>query len=104
MSQTPTPQEITAMAFHFSTLDWIDGRRQTSGFVAIHRDARQATQRDPDTGRKVSGGHYGSWLGALGYMVLLDQIGSCFKPANPSRSVSSGNSFDKALMHFTDLT
>lgn len=43
-----------------------------------------------------------SWLGNIGYMVLLDQIGSCFKPRNVQ--LVQGNEIMKALNHFTSLS
>ncbi len=42
------------------------------------------------------------WLGSLGYIVLLDQIGSCFRPSNKPR-IENGNSIWKALKYFTNL-
>jgi hypothetical protein len=43
----------------------------------------------------------GSWLGALGYMVMLDQVGECFRPASvaPLRNTPD---FIKALTYFTE--
>ncbi len=43
----------------------------------------------------------GSWLGAIGYMALLDQIGSSVKPAGIPRA--SGASIVCALTHWTSL-
>jgi hypothetical protein len=73
-----------------------------SGFAAVLRDARRATGRALDSGAKLAGQEHDSWLGALGYMVLLDQVGKCFKPKDQPVD-DSQVSFCKALAHFTSL-
>jgi hypothetical protein len=76
-----------------------------SGFTSALRDARKFTGRNPDNGQKLKEqnfGNLGSWLGAIGYMALLDQIGSCFKPK--SSSIQIGNTIKKALKYFTTLS
>ena len=73
-----------------------------SGFAAALRDAREATGRKPANGVKTNQDKIGSWLGAIGYLCLLDQIGSCFRPSNANRV--NGNSIKKALKYFTDLS
>lgn len=80
-----------------------------SGFIAALRDARKFTSRDQKTGEKLSTqspleqefGDLGSWLGAIGYMTLLDQIGTCFKPI--TSTVVNGSTIIKALRYFTAL-
>jgi hypothetical protein len=76
------------------------GSGWVSSYRAILRDARQATGRNPDTGAKIPGEKHNNWLGALGYMVLLDQIGTCF---GPNKKQSNENSFKKALRTFTNF-
>ena len=44
-------------------------------------------------------GDYGSWLGAIGYLSLLDQIGKCFKPS-AAVTINNENSISKALKYF----
>jgi hypothetical protein len=76
-----------------------------SGFTSALRDARKFTGRDQNSGEKLKEqnfGNLGSWLGAIGYMILLDQIGSCFKPK--SSSIATGNTIRKALKYFTTLS
>jgi hypothetical protein len=73
-----------------------------SGFVAALRDARQVNGRDLETGAKIPSAPRAIWLGAIGYLALLDQIGSCFKP-KPSR-IEQGNAINKALKYFSSLT
>ena len=65
------------------------------------QDARNATGRDGTTGAKLSGVSHGSWLGSLGYMAVLDQIGGCFETA---KTGVTGSSIERALRHFTTLT
>lgn len=68
------------------------------------RDARKFTKRDQDTGQKLSVdscGNHGSWLGSIGYLALLDQIGGCFKPKGASNI--SGNCIIKALRYFSNI-
>lgn len=73
-----------------------------SGFAACLKDTRIATGRDPQSGIMVESQKAGSWLGNIGYMVLLDQIGSCFKPRNVQ--LVEGNAIMKVLSHFTKLS
>lgn len=47
-------------------------------------------------------GNHGSWLGALGYLALLDQIGKCFKPRDVA--LIFDNAISRALKYFTTLT
>lgn len=72
-----------------------------SGLRAGLEDARSSTGRFPATGAKIIGASHGSWLGAVGYMIVLDQIGSCFKPE--SIPPVSGNTIEKALSYFSNL-
>ncbi len=76
---------------------------QISACMTALRDARGATQRDPTTGLRNQGGQHGSWLGAMGYLTLLDQLG-CFKPSNASAASPERNSILKALSYFTKLS
>ncbi|WP_133805921.1 hypothetical protein [Kribbella caucasensis] len=93
--------EKNAIAMHLSYRPAQNGLHIYSSFAAALRDAREATGRNPDTGELINPHRHGNWLGAIGYMILLDQIGECFKP-RPAAAVS-GNSFSKALSYFTNL-
>jgi hypothetical protein len=77
-----------------------------STFWAALRDARQATGRNAESGDVIDPPRLGSWLGAVGYLCLLDQIGSTVRPrqaaAGPDRG--SGNSISRALEHWTSCT
>jgi hypothetical protein len=41
-------------------------------------DCRSATNRDLETGERIPGKDHDSWVGALGYLSLLELIGTCF--------------------------
>jgi hypothetical protein len=78
-------------------LSWV------SAFSAAIRDARQATSRNMDTGVVDVVAQSGNWLGTLGYLVLVDQIGECFTSTTTARSSARRNDFCRGLAHFTDL-
>jgi hypothetical protein len=59
--------------------------RYTTSFVAALEDARGASGRDITTGAVIDEPRTGHWLGAVGYLILLDQIGTCFKPKSAAR-------------------
>jgi hypothetical protein len=86
-----------AIKLHLSYHPPAEGIHIFSGFTAALRDARTAAGRD-ELGKKVDHTKYGSWLGAIGYMALLDQIGTCFKPKQ--QSCETGNSIrnEKSLI------
>jgi hypothetical protein len=65
------------------------GYMYRSGFVAALRDAREDSGRGPDTGAIMDESRTGHWLGAVGYLILLDQIGKCFAPAGTTASHES---------------
>src|SRR3989304_5474784 len=90
-----------AIEFHLTNHPPAEGIHIFSGFVAALRDARTATGRD-EFGRKVDHTKFGCWLGVIGYMALLDQIGTCFKPKQ--KSYESETSIHKALKYFSNLS
>jgi len=94
--------EDTILKLHFSAPRHSEDGSITafSSFAAALSDARNATGRDKN-GNILDPSKRGSWLGAVGYMILLDQIGSCFKPTLVDPVV--GNSFIKALKYFSSL-
>jgi hypothetical protein len=91
-----------AVQRHFSYSISEDHIQLTSGFVAAIRDARLSTGRDVDSGIKVEHKRHGSWLGALGYMALPDQVGKRFKPRSKGQ-VEDKRAIVRALRHFTNL-
>lgn len=74
-----------------------------SGFIKVLQEARKLTGRDITSGLKntISLDENESWLGVTGYMILLDQIGKCFKPKG--LQVEKGNAIQKALKYFSNL-
>jgi hypothetical protein len=97
--------ENRALELHFAGLTETPAYTFFSGFTAALRDARKFTNRNQDSGEKlqdVCTGDLGSWLGAIGYLSLLDQIGKCFKPRNVN--AIHGNSIIKALKYFSQLS
>lgn len=91
------------LALHLNLQPPAGSLQPCSGFVAALRDARLATGRDPSTGAKLPDRRdlLGPWLGAVGYMTLLDQIGSCFQPKG--QAAVKGNTIRQALSRFTSL-
>lgn len=75
--------------------------RIISSYHAALGDARRATARDRTTGRVTGAdGDPGSWLGAIGYLVLLDEIGSALRPRG-GRTVAKPNTIEQALRDFS---
>lgn len=95
--------EDQIIIMHLSKGGVADGMTVESGFRGCLQDARRMTGRDIETGDKLSGERQGSWLGAIGYMTLLDQIGSCFKPKSTKR-VGAPNTIERALLYFSALS
>lgn len=73
-----------------------------SCFSAAVRDARPATGRHIETGEVIVDDPTttGNWLGALGYMALLDHIGLCYQPEVFPRTTPETSGFIKALTYF----
>jgi hypothetical protein len=103
MSDNIMPAE-RALELYFAGLTETQEFTYFSGFTAALRDARKFTKRSQETGEKIqddAAGDLGSWLGTLGYLALLDQVGKCFKPANVNNV--GGNAIVKALRYFLNL-
>lgn len=69
----------TALRAHLYEHQPIGGVHYKSSLVALLDDARGAAERHRGTGRVEPGKRSSSWLGAAGYLILLDQIGTCFR-------------------------
>jgi hypothetical protein len=100
MAEKHIPANL-AIKFHLSNHPPSKGIHVFSGFAAALSDARRVTGRN-ELGRKVDHTKHGCWLGAIGYMALLDQIGTCFKPKQISHE--NGNPIRKALKYFSKLS
>ncbi len=90
-----------AIIRNFSNFPAKNGILEFSGFNRCLKESREVTGRDPENGTMLNPGKQGSWLGAVGYMALLDQIGSCFKPKDIT--AIPGNTIKQSLGYFTDL-
>jgi hypothetical protein len=71
--------EATAISPHLSLRPPVNGFQYKSGLVACWATPAVPPSATPDTGLVKPGKASASWLGAAGYMILLDQIGTCFK-------------------------
>jgi hypothetical protein len=80
-----------------------DGVQYKSSLIALLQDARGAAERDIHTGAVQPERRSQSWLAATGYLMLLDQIGTCFKLARRPVSPNT-NSFIHAMQHFSPIT
>lgn len=71
-----------------------------SPYISALIDSRIATGRNKKNGKKLNKSH-GSWIGALGYMILLDHVGKIVKIKNEKDQKL--NPFLKSLYNFSDL-
>lgn len=99
--------EAQALSLHLGAHpQQASGFRIVSGFVKALEDVRRVTGRDAATGSVLpatDGIVSGSWIGAIGYMCLIDQIGSSFKP-RAITALNEPRSFCKALKYFSSLS
>jgi hypothetical protein len=93
-----TSQELILR--HLTLWEEKNGRplRFTS-FTGAIRDARRATNRDVKTGSKILGQSHTSWLGTIGYLILLDQIGKSLRPVGGAK-YDNKQPLVRALKHF----
>ena len=71
---------------------------------AALRDTRGAALRHPPDGSPCDlANHSRSWLGTVGYLIIVDQLGSALKPASePEGTFSSETtSFERCLRRFS---
>ncbi|HCB61921.1 MAG TPA: hypothetical protein DHV29_01525 [Bacteroidales bacterium] len=111
--------EQEAIKAHLTT-NYISQNGMTfiSGLCGGLKDARKISGRHMDTGDKFPDnskcskddngpyfrGHLGSWLGTMGYLALLDQIGKCYKPKSKAKITGSISAIKKCLKYFTTLS
>jgi hypothetical protein len=69
--------------------------------MAVLGDARGAAERGPD-GVVLPGRLSMSWLAATGYLVLLDQIGTCFETQD-TQVIADNNAIIRALKYFSHV-
>lgn len=95
--------EEMAIKHHFAQSRTLENgtMRVCSSFGELIESARKLTGRHPINGGKVVSENRSSWLGVLAYLILLDQIGGCFKPKTEVL-VQNKNEVQKALHYFSN--
>lgn len=107
----------------YTMLNYIDATKEIienekiikSPYVAALQHARYATNRNEHTGEKINNKKHGSWLGAVGYMIVLDHIGNKFNNLDKEyrikeiseilkKSKDDIKSLIKALGYFSSLS
>jgi hypothetical protein len=83
-----------------------DNLTHYSTLCAALKDARKMTGRNIETGAKDSDNlkDLGNWLGAMGYITILDQIGKCYIPQDKLPLEKTKSAIIKALNYFSNLT
>jgi len=69
--------ESTFIDYYLTTNSVSSTMVYRSTLVAALRDVRAITGRDLQSGKVVNEEKAGSWLGCIGYFLILDQIGTC---------------------------
>lgn len=79
------------------------GQKRNSTLIEALKASRAITKRNIETSQldlTLSNGHPGNWLGAIGYLTILDQIGSCFKNIDTDNKGDRENSIKYAVKSF----
>jgi hypothetical protein len=93
-----------ALEIHFAPPNRTATHEFLSAFQKGLEDCRAATYRDRLTGQSLPNHEHDSWVGALGYLCLLEQIGTCFQKKGHSLPASTPeNSLVRALLTFSTL-
>lgn len=99
-----TENEI--ISFHLNHIANLDDNTVVfSSLTAALRDARELTGRDINNGEDLMPSNLkrGSWPGIICYLIILDQIGKCYKPLN-KRSYKDLSPIQRTLKWFTNLS
>ena len=95
----------TAIDIHLSLQEPynVNGIRYFSCLGHALKEARMVTGRNLKSGEleNESGSH--KWLGAIAYLLIVDQIGECYKKSLNTPPLAE-SSFRKALHYFSDLS
>jgi len=78
-----------------------------SSLVIALRDARKSSGRNEETGiveTNQTCGYSGCWLGAIGYLTVLDLIGKTYKPKESLPLTKTNSHIDSALQYFGNVT
>jgi hypothetical protein len=73
--------------------------RIQSTLAALLGECRSVTNRDA-VGEVLPRAHAGSWLGAIGYLSLLDQVGSAVRHRHPPSTPAGATTVEQALADF----
>lgn len=94
----------TAINIHLSLMEPFNVEEKSYYSCLGHalKEARRLTRRNEETGEleNIEGSHI--WLGAIAYLMILDQIGECYNTSKTIPTVES--SFRKAIHYFSGLT
>jgi len=95
-----------AIEYHLQLRKKIDEKTTVfSSLVAVLKDAREVTGRDLQSGERGKDTEkLGSWLGAGGYLTVLDQLGKSYRPKSTDKILTPKTSIIRALKYFTKLT
>ena len=96
-----TPDEYAAIKAHLYMSPPVNGVQYQSSFIAVLGDTRSAAERNPG-GVVLPGRLSMSWLAATGYLVLLDQIGTCFETQD-TQVIADNNAIIRALKYFSHV-
>lgn len=81
-----------------------NGRVTESSLVHALRNIRLITDRNQDTGiPDPPDGYLGNWIGAIGYITILDQIGKCYRPKTKEKITTNISPIQKTLFYFSEL-
>lgn len=78
-----------------------------SSLVIALRDARKSSGRNSKTGiveNNNENGYPGCWLGAIGYLTVLDLVGKTYKPQGASPLHKTNSEIDAALQYFGNVS
>lgn len=100
MNNPPTTAD--ALAFHFGGAEAPPGWVYQSTWMLLLDRARSETGRHGGTGALLDESKSGSWLGATAYLILLDQLGKCLKPAT-ALNPPGPSSVERALQMWSGL-
>jgi hypothetical protein len=102
---TSRPNVQQAIARHLGgDQPFAGGQLYRSSFHALLTEARDAAGRDELTGTLIIPERGQRWLGTTAYLMLLDQVGTCFEPTDSTRLATKVNPFLRALIHFSTVT
>ena len=102
----PMTDKAYLKSYLSSRIPYNKKERRYSSLILALRDARLITNRNVDTGlvtfKTRAPLSPANWGGAIIYLIILELIGSCFKPVDDT--ISETNPIYKALRYFSNLS